>query len=159
MSLIKRKNEGSGHTYERSFFLHCDGPRSDLELVSMDEGAEEADGVVSLMDCNGAEFKAECLEVVLYRPRIRTGCSYLWTTYLAAERFSPLEKEICITSGPTFEMHKEEYRQEWAAESEALLMRQLKIDELYAFNKSEFVGELCRSTGLQSRLEAPLFRD
>ena len=26
-------------------------------------------------------------------------------------------------------------------------------------NKLEFVGELCRSTGLQSRLEAPLFRD
>ncbi len=116
MSLIKRKNEGSGHTYERSFFLHCDGPRSDLELVSMDEDAEEADGVVSLMDCNGAEFKAECLEVVLYRPRIRTGCRYLWTTYLAAERFSPLEKEICITSGPTFEMHKEEYRQEHGCE-------------------------------------------
>ena len=36
-----------------------------------------------------------------------------------------------------------------------LLMRRLKIDESYAFNKSEFVGEHCRSTGLQSRLEAP----
>ena len=36
-----------------------------------------------------------------------------------------------------------------------LLMRRLKIDELYAFNKSEFVGNHCRSTGLQSRLEAP----
>ena len=36
-----------------------------------------------------------------------------------------------------------------------LLTRQLKIDELYAFNKSEFVGDHCRSTGLQSRLEAP----
>ncbi len=26
-------------------------------------------------------------------------------------------------------------------------------------NKLEFIGELCRSTRLQSRLEAPLFRD
>ena len=26
-------------------------------------------------------------------------------------------------------------------------------------DKLEFVGELCRSTGLQFRLEAPLFRD
>ena len=26
-------------------------------------------------------------------------------------------------------------------------------------DKCEFVGEFCRGTGLQSRLEAPLFRD
>ncbi len=30
---------------------------------------------------------------------------------------------------------------------------------LSQFDKLKFVGELCRSTGLQSRLEAPLFRD
>ena len=44
-----------------------------------------------------------------------------------------------------------------------LLKQELKINVLYTSerrgNKWEFVGELCRSTGLQSRLEAPLFRD
>lgn len=116
MALIQHQADEKALAYTRSFFMHCGGPKSDLELVSMDEETDEADGVVSLMDCNGAEFKAECLEVVLYRPRIRTGCRYLWTTYLAAERFSPLDKEICITSGPVFEMHKEEYRREHGCE-------------------------------------------
>lgn len=116
MALIQHQADEKALAYTRPFLVHCNGPKSDLELVDLCDDADEADGVVKLMDCNGAEFRAECLEVVLYRPRIRTGCRYLWTTYLAAERFSPVAKEICITSGPTFELHKEEYRQEHGSE-------------------------------------------
>ncbi|MBQ7022829.1 MAG: hypothetical protein IJN29_04565 [Akkermansia sp.] len=116
LTIVHNDSENKRLEYIRSLFMHCDGPTSDLELVSMPQEAEPADGQVELMEANGNYLQAECAEALLYRGRMQTGTRYLWHLSQVAEHIGPMKHEFSITSGPVFEIHCEEYRKEHGCE-------------------------------------------
>ncbi len=116
LTIVHNDSENKRLEYIRSLFMHCDGPTSDLELVSMPQEAEPEDGQVNLMEANGNCLLAECAEALLYRERMQTGNRYLWHLSQVAEHIGPMKHEFSITSGPVFEIHCEEYRKEHGCE-------------------------------------------
>lgn len=117
--ILRADPELQKYAFVRSLFLHCSGPTSELELVSMLQGDEELDARVVLMDATGHELLAECAETLLYRPHMQTGCRYMWHLSMVAEHLHPMEREFSITSGPLYEIHCREYREEHGCEPPA----------------------------------------
>ena len=116
VSIVGISQEDKSLTYLRSLFLHCGGTTSELELLDMPQEADPADGQVKLLAEGGHTLLAECPEAVLYRKRMLTGCRYLWFLSMVADHIGPMKKEFKITSGPMYEIHCQEYRDEHGCE-------------------------------------------
>lgn len=144
--ILKADPELRKYAFVRSLFLHCSGPRSELELVAMLQGDEELDARVVLMDATGHELLAECAETLLYRPQMQTGCRYLWHLSLVAEHIHPMESEFSITSGPLYEMHCQEYREEHGCEPPADFAMHLSTSGMRACMQEDD-DTYCTATG------------
>lgn len=113
---VRKSDEDNSFIFERPLFLNCDGERSELELVSMPAEADPEDGLVELMESQGTTLLAECPEVLLYRNRMQTSRRYLWHLSMVAGLIETVGQEISITSGPLFELEKQQYREEHGCE-------------------------------------------
>ena len=135
--IVRISQEEKSLAYLRSMFLHCHGATSELELQAMPENADPDDGQVELLEAGGSTLLAECPEVVLYRERMLTGSRYLWFLSMVAEHIGPMQREFTFTSGPMYEIHCQQYRDEHGCEPPADYAVHLSTSGMRSFMQSD----------------------
>lgn len=120
----------------RPFFYSDQDPSSVLELVSISPSEDEGE-LVTLMDKTGRTFHAECLEAILLRSVLKPGQRFQWTLSMVAESCRNNSSCFAVTSGPLFELAKEEYRKEHGCEPPSDFDIKVSTDKMRLLNTEE----------------------
>lgn len=144
--ITQPSQHGRGYSFVRPFFIHCSEQLSELELLEHCGEETSADGLVKMMDATGHTLYAECLESLIYRPSIPTGCRYNCTLSMVAQQLVFAKPEIRITSGPAFEIHKYEYMQEHGCEPPEDFALCISMERMRILSQPK-AGSFCNTAG------------